>query len=358
MKAVTGGLMRIMGRDTHLPLAFDVVDDGKAVFLRGVVPPSMRTQLQYVVHLAMGVDPSSNTVTEIDVATCTCKASAFEDCQHIAATLFTLHDIVRTSGRIQGVESVIQSSTSAACWWRAPTGKHSADCRYPIHHYMVKGRKAALASLGLTVEMVHGDEETAENEEGGAPVSMPPLPPTQPMAVARAVIPSTPARFTSPQVTLTPTRNGAIHTHFHEYSDVRFVEITANGARHSCFREDDVETRQSQLASTTASVHEGVAANLFDTMAHEPAAPQNTVTDPRPVVRKFVVKEEKSKRRSVGYDRRKEIAPRLALLAAHKPNTRKLRALALSLDFHLPAHQAAKRKSETKKTVVSQQQKE
>jgi hypothetical protein len=344
----------------------------------------MRTQLQYVVHIALSVNPNANTVTKVGTCVCSCRASAAEDCQHISAALFTVHDIVRGSGRIDGMESLLTSSTSELCWWRAPTGKHSEDVKFPIQNYMMTGRKAVLNALNIGLEIVQEEPETIDLTGDSAMAEQTGKPPSQH---------STPASVGGPlQVTLTTTPKGATHTRYREdTTQNRSVETTPHGAQHTRFREEgegdredttknrsvestphgaqhtrfreEGEVDQSTL-STTGSVRValfgesiGQASPAEVTPLAEDATTQDS--DARPHIRgkgklKIVVKEEKEKRRkraSVGYDPTK-IEPYRALLSAHRPHKRRLKALALSLNYDLTTHQAKRLKATAPKKVT------
>jgi hypothetical protein len=131
---------RVCAFNGSFPIAYDI-DKSKPdlVYVRVIVPASFRTQTMHTVFLELTRDVDANTVTSIK-AHCVCLTSALADCAHVSASLWVIHDIVRSSGRIHGLESLL-ASTEGKCQWKKPTGQHHIDIRHPISHCLIEGKK-------------------------------------------------------------------------------------------------------------------------------------------------------------------------------------------------------------------------
>lgn len=172
-QSLTDGQRRAFCNDTHHLLSFDCNSDRSEGFVRCLVPPSMKTQLLYTAYVHFSVDVETTTVEKILSAQCECKASIEGDCQHVAATLFTMQDIVKASGRVPGEESFLKliSSTSKENNWIRPKGQVAVDVAVPIESYFLLGKKGLVRELPEAEGEQEGWEkqgaECGEREESG-----------------------------------------------------------------------------------------------------------------------------------------------------------------------------------------------
>lgn len=136
-KAIYRGHVRAFARGEWLTVGFYVDRAQSKCYIRGRIPPSMRSTDYYLASLQMEYDPEMNQVMKVTNGFCMCPAGINFNCQHVGALMWTVFDVLVQAGRVPNISGQI-SRTSMLQGWGTGSGNLKESVSKPIEDYVFR----------------------------------------------------------------------------------------------------------------------------------------------------------------------------------------------------------------------------